>query len=296
MVDDPLMAPVYMGMVRSSGSSDVTPQGFGSHPTTSSQASEKTIDQLLTEFEEMDRKEQHRLAFLLTIAGYAGSVSLEEAAKVARELTLGETIAAYTALLTAAAAAYASRGQRITPNQILEGAIAYRLPRGTDWDGTFGDLKAALVENDIDVSGIDEEEDLSGTHTTTSTDTSVSRDIMDPNDAMALTRAMIQRELGRDPTKAEFEDFISAVQAAQRANPTRTKTTETTTVTTDKDGKPIDRDSSSSSTTRGGISQAGVEDILLRRARQNPDWAEWQAVGTYAPALFAALGATVPGI
>lgn len=283
------MVPVYMGM-------DTGREYQGSILVETGQVPQtQTIDSLLRQFEEMDRQQQRRLALLLTIGGYAGAVDLENVGKTARELTLNETLLAYQGLLDDAAGRY-YRGQKITPEQLLEQNVAYRLPRGVDWDGTYSDLSDILAENDIDVSGVEEEEDLSGTHTTTSSNTSVDRDIMDPNDAMALTRAMIQRELGRDPTKAEFEDFISAVQAAQRANPTRTASKSTNTVTTDKDGRVIDSDTSSSATTRGGIGQAGVQDILLRRARQNPDWAEWQAVGTYAPALFQALGATVPGL
>lgn len=302
-VNDPLMAPVYLGMgTQGGGAADDTGRGFGSSSPAVPTPSTTTIDALLTAFEQMGLREQRRLALLLTIGGFAGSVALEDAPAAARELTLNETLNAYLELLDDAAGRY-SRGQKITPEQLLEQNVAYRLPRSADWDGTYGGLATILAENEIDISGVDDvggepekERDLSGTRTTTATSTNVSRDIMDPNDAMALTRALLQRELGRDPTKAEFEDFISAVQAAQRSNPTKTKTKQTSTVTTNKKGRVVDSDTESSSTTTGGISQAGVEDILLRRARQNPDWAEWQAVGTYAPALFQALGATVPGV
>lgn len=308
---DPLYAPVYLGMgLQGGGAADDTPRGFGSTSPAIPTPSTTTIDALLTTFEEMDLRQQRRLALLLTIGGYAGSVSLEDAPAAAKDLTLNEALSAYLELLNDAAGRY-SRGQKITPEQLLEQNVAYRLPRSADWDGSYSGLADILAENDIDVSGVDPEDpekDLSGTRSTTSTDTSttssVSRDIMDPNDAMALTRSLLQRELGRDPTKAEFEDFISAVQAAQRAHPTRstTKTTRDTTTktTTNKKGRVIDSDSdvdvSNSSTTHAGIGQAGIEDLLLRRVRKNPDWAEWQAVGTYAPALFQALGATVPGV
>ena len=292
--NDPLLASVYLGTgVR--GLVDQTPQGFGSAqsaPTPTAPA-ETSIERLLEDFEQMDRKEQRQLALLLTIGGYGSSVSLEDAGKASRDMTLNETLNAYLELLDDAAGRYA-RGQKITPEQLLEQNVAYRLPRGAEWDGSYGDLVGILKENDIPV--VEEDEDLSGTHTTTSSNTSITRDIMDPNDAMALTRSLLQRELGRDPTKAEFEDFIGAVQAAQRANPTRTTSKSTNTVTTDADGQVIDSDTRSTSTSRGGISSAGLEDLMLRRARQNPDWAEWQAVGTYAPALFQALGATVPGV
>lgn len=297
--DDPLLAQVFMGMgIRGGGAADDTPRGYGSSGAAVPTASTTSIEQLLQQFEQMDRRQQRQLALLLTIGGYAGSMSLDEAGAAARDLTLNETLNAYLELLDDAAGRYL-RGQKITPEQLLEQNVAYRLPRNANWDGSYGDLVDVLGENDIDVSGVDEPDkakDLSGTHTTTSTNTSVNRDVMEPNDAMALTRAMLQRELGRDPTKAEFEDFVGAVQAAQRSNPERTTSKSTNTVTTNKKGRVVDSDTSSSSTRTGGITQAGVEDLMLRRARQNPDWAEWQAVGTYAPALFQALGATVPGV
>jgi hypothetical protein len=272
--------------------------------------STSTIDDLLAQFEHMSRAEQRRLALLLTIGGYAGRVQLEDVGKAARELTLNDTLNAYMDLLDDAAGRYA-RGQKISPEQLLSQNIAYRLPGKADWDGTYSGLQDILAENEIDVTGVDpdqQERDLSGTRSTTSSNTTttsnVSRDIMDPNDAMALTRSLLQRELGRDPTKAEFEDFISAVQVAQRSHPTRTRSTTSTettnTQTTNKKGRVIDSDTdtsqSTSSFTRSGITQAGIEDLMLRKARANPDWAEWQAVGTYAPALFDALGATVPGV
>lgn len=298
--DDPLSALVYLGTgVR--GSTDATPQGYGSSGASTPAEATASIDSLLQRFEQMDARQQRRLALLLTLGGFAASVPIEEASRAAREMTLNQTLESYLELLNDAAGRYNGRGQKITPDQLLQQNIAYRLPRGANWDGTFDGLTDILHENNISTTGVEgveeaEVKDLSGTRSSTSTNTSVNRDVMDPNDAMALTRAMLQRELGRDPTKAEFEDFVSAVQAAQRSHPTKTTTKSTNTVTTNKKGRVVDSDSSSSSTTTGGISQAGLEDILLRRARQNPDWAEWQAVGTYAPALFQALGATVPGV
>jgi hypothetical protein len=328
------MAPIYMGTVaptRGAGSSATAMEAVAASGT---RDRTRSIETLLREFEEMDHKQQRRLALLLAIGGYAGSIALKDAGFAAADMTLEETASAYMALLDEAAGRYL-RGQKVTPDDVLQQAVAYRLPRNSQWDGSFGDLVDVLHESDISVTGIeveDEDEGLTeheqwlkdrerakreqdrqrdkaeGTRTSTSTDSAttsnVSRDIMDPNDAMALTRAMLQRELDRDPTKAEMEDFVAAVQAAQRSNPTRTtsSTTRTTTAseTTNRRGRVIDSDSDvdtqTSSTSHSGITQAGIEDILLRRTRANPDWAEWQAVGTYAPALFQALGATVPGV
>lgn len=249
---------------------------------------------MIKKFERMDRDDQRDMAFLLTLAGFGPSVAPADAAEAASEMSLGEVIDAYASLLDVAAGKYAA-GQKVTPDQLLAKAIAFQLPGNVNWNGDISTLDSALAEAGISTldnfgdEELEEEEDLSGTFT--STTKQVSRDIMDPNDAMALTRGMLQRELGRDPTKGEFEDFISTLQGAQQANPT--VQTSRLSQTTDVDGRVID--TSSNSTTRQGIGAAGLADVALREARSNPSWAEWQAVGTYAPALFEALGATVAG-
>lgn len=349
---DPLDVPIYLGQSASHSSAyEDTPQGFGSQGSTSTSTNTSTIAKLLRDFERMEHHQQRRMALMLLLAGYSpggGSpVSFKDAGTVAADMTLNETVATYLDLLQDAAGRYLEHGQKVTPDDLLKRNIAYRIPRGSDWDGTWHDLVGVLHENGVSITGNPAYEDaeqaaldraeeaaktkeerealrkkrekakerlrrkrdkIEGTRTSTSTDsattTDVSRDIMDPNDAMALTRAMLQRELDRDPTQAEMEDFISAVQAAQRSHPTRTTSTSTrdTTMSQTKNrrGRIIDSDSdvttSSSSTTQSGITQAGIEDMMLRRVRANPDWAEWQAVGTYAPALFQALGSTVPGV
>jgi hypothetical protein len=115
---------------------------------------------------------------------------------------------------------------------------------------------------------------------------------MNPEDAKNLVRGMLQQELGRDPTQGEYEDFLSAIHAAEAQDPTTQKTTSTYTL----DNNDQLRLASQNTVTHAGIGAAGVEQLAYERAQQQPSWAEWQAMGTYAPALFAALGATVPGV
>lgn len=257
---------------------------------------------LLQEFEKADRQEQRRMALLLTVAGFTGSTELDNAAEYAADLSLGEVVDAYASLLEVASGKWAA-GQRVTPDQLLTQAINFRLPGRVDWDGDYNSLVAALTESEVGGftnpakekrrkdKELSLEEAMSPAGTYSSTSTSVSRDIMDPNDAMALTRGLLQRELGRDPTQAEFEDFIGTLQGAQQANPS--STTATRTYTLDDDGRVVSDNQTSS--TQSGIGAAGLADVALRKARSQPTWAEWQAVGTYAPALFQALGSTVPG-
>lgn len=295
----------FVGSSRPAAEAEVVPyvytgKGEGvrttGHPTSpvytaSTYDKKATVEDLVRKFERLDRKDQRALAFQLVLAGYTPgkAVKVEDAAEEARNMSLGEVADAYTNLLDVAAGRYAV-GQKVTPDQILAREIAYRLPGKVEWDGNLGSLSSALNEAGISTKATEKEEDLAGTFTSTSRD--VTRDIMDPNDAMALTRGMLQRELGRDPTKAEFEDFISTIQYAQRVNPT--VGTNRLTQTTDSEGRIID--TKSVTNVQQGIGAEGLADVALREARSNPSWAEWQAVGVYGPALEDALGATIRGL
>jgi hypothetical protein len=249
---------------------------------------------LLNRFDKLDTPELRRWALLLTLAGYnatgstnreqvqeagpTASVPVDKAVEYSKSMSRGEILTAYSNLLNDAAMQF-NMGNRLTPNQLLKRAIELRLPVGADWDGKL----SSLTENSLSQMMEDAGLSLAGTRTSTERVT----DFMDPMDAKALTRATLQRELGRDPTQAEYEDFISAIHAAEAGDPT----TQRTTTTTDAQGFTTNQ----SSVVNQGMTSAGVGQLALERARQNPDWAEWQAMGQYAPALFDALGSTVPG-
>ena len=249
---------------------------------------------MLDRFDRLKNPELRRWALFLTLAGYTstggtlraetaeagptGSVPVDKAVDYAKTMSRGEIITAYSNLLNDAAMQYAM-GNKLTPNQLLRRAIDLRLPVGADWNGKF----SSLTENNLSQMMEDAGLSLAGTHTSTER----VKDFMDPMDAKALTRATLQRELGRDPTQAEYEDFISAIHAAEAHDPT----VRTTTTTTDEQGRVLNQNS----TTQQGMTSEGVGQLALERARRNPDWAEWQAMGQYAPALFQALGSAVPG-
>lgn len=296
--DNPLWGvQIYMGSTRSPIYVDDTARGFGSQNQYQTIDQSKSIKELTDEFYAGSRKDQKNLAFLLTLAGFAGG-DLKDVRKDARALTLTEVEALYHELLQVVATKN-GMGEKITPEQYLRDLIMYRLPRSVSWDGKFSSLGDALQGTPIGAGpsslGIDgEEEPFTGTKTVTDHDKTISRNIMDPADAKAITRAMLQQELGRDPTSEEFEDFINTLQHAQRVNPNVTNTNTKTTYTYEE-GEVVDTDRVTNSTTRAGITSAGLSDLALQKARSNPSWAEWQAMGTYAPALFDALGATIEG-
>lgn len=283
--EDPI-PEVYLGQSTTTSEQD-TPRGFGSQTHETKSVNTANPDELLAAFAKAPKEEQRRMALLLSMAGYAGSGSLEDSIEDAMSMTLGQTVEAYQNLLSDAVQAYVLDGRKITPEQLLRKAIAYRMPAGVEWDGDLDSLDSVLGIGGKD-GETEEEAPFTGTKSITST--SINRDIMDPADAKALTRAMLQRELGRDPTNDEFEDFIGAIQYAQRVNPDRTTTTQSSTF---EDDELVSQRTVSN--TRQGISSEGIADLAMQKARQNPGWAEWQAIGTYAPALFEALGATVPG-
>lgn len=240
-----------------------------------------TIDQMIQNLEHMSVKEQHNLYAQLLVAGFSSTtIPLDKIADAVKNSAFQDLAQSYSSFLADLADRYSTRNQKITPDELLKQRIAYRFKAaGIDWNGDLGSLNL----NSIIKLTTGAEDSQAGTFTSTST----SKDFMDPMDAKALVRATLQRELGRDPTQAEYEDFLSAIHGAEAHDPSKT----TQTYTTDAQGRVI----SQNSVTHSGMTGAGVGQLALERAQRQPDWAEWQAMGTYAPALFAALGSTVPG-
>lgn len=233
-------------------------------------ANTRSISDLQGEFEDSSRKNKRHMALLLALAGYAGdSVTPDKAGEWAKEASLNTVYQLHLQFLKEAGGLF-QQGRHITPTQYLKKQIDYRL--GDKWDGDLNSLAADHFSGGSS---------LAGTHTSTSTD----RDIMSAEDARGLVRGLLQQELGRDPTQAEYEDFVSALQAAQRQNPVTTKTT----TTTDENGLVVN----SNSTKSGGID---AQNFLTNKIQETPGWGEWQAIGTYAPAMMAALDSPVSGV
>jgi hypothetical protein len=254
-----------------------------------------TIAEVLQEFSNASIDDQKEMAALLALAGYTSSaVPLNQVNEYVQNSNLPDIIAGYNNLLQDAASRYQNgQGQQISPTQLLQQAIKYRLhAQGIDWNGKLGNLWG---KNGLTLQGVGAKQQtvpIDG-QTRSHISTQTTRDILDPADAKGLTRAMLQQELGRDPTQAEFEDFVAMLQQATRDNPTHS----TTTTQQQYDATTGQwYDTNTSTTSSGGISQTGLQELAQEKAQQNPDWAEWQAVGTYAPALFDALGATVSGV
>jgi len=113
--------------------------------------------------------------------------------------------------------------------------------------------------------------------------TQTSTQLTDPSSARALLDKVLAEELGRDPTAAERNAFLSALHAAERANPVRTT-------------QRLDRSTGMylTSETSGGIdpeefARQWVDDDETR-AKERGDY---QMAGTYFDALLQAIQSPV---
>lgn len=125
---------------------------------------------------------------------------------------------------------------------------------------------------------------------------------LDPEDARATLESAITAKLGRAPTAEEIQDFINAAQHAAQKNPT-TMTATFTPGGTDMTGESTSQTTSGGVTTQlsangttvitenQGFSAEDVARMAEKRAMAAPDYAGYQAVSTYFPALMQMLGA-----
>lgn len=236
----------------------------------------KTVDDLMSDFESMSVKQKKNIAKALAMAGYlGGSGSLAERVE---DTTLLDVTEAYAGLLAEASQRFAN-GQNITVDELLDMHIRYNMnASGMDFDGDF------------DLSSVDKLfSEATGQTGKPRTETRVDKsvDIFSPEDARGMARQTLQAALGRDPSEDEYEDFIAALQTKARQNPTVTRTT----TRYDAEGNVI----GTNSVSRGGLGASAVEQFAQDQAEAAPDWAEWQAVGTYFPALMESLSSVVPG-
>jgi hypothetical protein len=149
---------------------------------------------------------------------------------------------------------YAMSGgkSKITPYQMLDIMV-----------GVSGDLKKNAAPK-----------------TTTQSTTSFSNNVIDAKTADSLVRAIYHDQIGRDPTPNELATYRVMVTGYTKANPS--KTTTNTTQTTDGMGNVTQNVHSDSS---GGWTQAGVQEQVLGKTRQDPEYGAYQAATTYYNAL-----------
>jgi hypothetical protein len=237
---------------------------------------------LLSQFDEWSIKRKRQIGRRLARAGLIDIVPQdgETVEEYMDRITLSHIRAGYQYLLELAAQAHGSNPQtKITPQRVMDQYTEYNKGKIFAEDGGPTGSRS--------VGGIDVNENPYPLAGKTKKQTVKQIDIFSPRDAEGLARAVMERELGRIPTEEEYADFVSALNAEMRDNPTKT-------VTTTKYGA---RERVKSQTTRssGGLSESGINNFATEWAEDQPGAAEWQAIGTYLPAVMQALGAAVPG-
>lgn len=162
----------------------------------------------------------------------------------------------YTAKFTAV-------GKRLTPWQVVE-LMAATGASGSGGSGGSGGGDGAFT----------------GRRTATST----SVDLTDPATAKALVNRTLSQILGRNANDDEVAAFRSAINSAEQASPTVTNTT-----TEYADGVAT----SQSSTTSGGLTDAGRQQMVMDDAMQKPEYGAYQAASTYFNAMTQAIQSPV---
>lgn len=120
-----------------------------------------------------------------------------------------------------------------------------------------------------------------------------------PEDAKSILEQAIEQKLGRAPTPEEVEDFIAAAQTRAENNPTRVTQKfipgqaggEGDEVTVQREGGQVV--GTTVTNVNEGFDEADVARMAEETAEAAPDYASYQAVSQYFPALVQALGSTV---
>ncbi len=103
------------------------------------------------------------------------------------------------------------------------------------------------------------------------TTTSRSVDLTDPATAKAMVESVMAQALGRAPNPDELTAFRQTLSAAEQANPT------TTTTTTQYQA---DQPTGQTSTTSGGLTSTGAQQLLRDQAIKKPEYGAYQAAAT----------------
>jgi hypothetical protein len=116
----------------------------------------------------------------------------------------------------------------------------------------------------------------------TMTHTSVSTQTLDQESADGIVRAIFQQSMGRDPTDGELSDYRTMMTGYAKDHP------QTTTTTTKYDGQG--NEASSTSNTKGGITESGLQNMAAQHAQADPEYGTYQAATTYWNALLGMIG------
>lgn len=197
--------------------------------------------------------------------------------------------AAWWKSLVQQAARYGAAGNQVSPDMLADGYLAtsgygmtdqerFKQQRGSFPQGAIFDASGKYTrtyrEGQFIVDEISGTRSYVGPKFKTTTDTRV--DFTDPATARALTEALFQQLVGRNPGAGELGQFASALQAAEKSSPT----TVSTTSQYNDQGEVI----SQKSTSFGGLTEAGKQQLMKEKLQSTPEAGVFQAATTYANA------------
>lgn len=113
---------------------------------------------------------------------------------------------------------------------------------------------------------------------TTKTSTNTKFDLSTREDALALAKNSMAQMLGRMPTNTEVGNYLSLLNNYEKANPMQSTTTSQISGET---GEEV----SSSTTSSGGVTQAGRQAALEQNMQQGKEYGAYQAATTYYGAM-----------
>jgi hypothetical protein len=139
--------------------------------------------------------------------------------------------------------------------ELLEMANTYTTDIDTALEIGAGAFGGGLSADGSDgLGGVEERPPFTGTKTRTDKAVQLS----DPTEARRRVRSFLRSELGRSPSKAEYDSFVAALQAKEQASPV---------VTTTNTHVVEDEVTGSTSTRTGGLDPEGFTEEYVR---QNP--------------------------
>lgn len=186
------------------------------------------------------------------------------------------------------AARYGAAGQQISPQALAQGYLdavggmtdqeRFKQQRGSFPAGAIFDSSGKYTRTYRDgqfiVNELTGQRSYVGPKFKTTTDTRV--DFTDPSTARALTTALFQQLVGRDPGAGELGQFAAALSTAEAAAPTTTNTT--------SEYNSLGEVVSQRSTSSGGITEAGRQQLMKEKLQQTKEYGVFQAATTYANA------------
>lgn len=165
-----------------------------------------------------------------------------------------------------------SKKNKISPWDILSSYVKAKGGAGAVW-------QKDPSNPDFEINALTGERRYVGPQFKTTTDRRV--DFSDPATAAAIATRVFQDLMGRDPGKGELGTFADALHSAEAQNPTFT----TTTTEFDGQGQPV----SQSSTSQGGMTDAGREYLAQQKVKGTKEYGVVQAVTNYQNVLESAV-------